>query len=205
MSFYLFKEPFKEGISSEELIRLKKENTLDSRTKIIEANIRFVKFLVEDFNCDFDQKEELFQVGLIGLIKAVDTFGIDKGFSFSTYAKKCIMNEISMYFRKNNKDENHLNDLNDLNDFSDIDLEENYIEQEEKIIILKMIKDLPEREREIILMYFGFYGKLYTQLEIANKFGIGQSYVSRLIKSIIVKFRKEIGDYQVNKKRKSTR
>lgn len=205
MSFYLFKEPFKEGISSEELIRLKKENTLDSRTKIIEANIRFVKFLVEDFNCDFDQKEELFQVGLIGLIKAVDTFDIDKGFSFSTYAKKCIMNEISMYFRKNNKDENHLNDLNDLNDFSDIDLEENYIEQEEKIIILKMIKDLPEREREIILMYFGFYGKLYTQLEIANKFGIGQSYVSRLIKSIIVKFRKEIGDYQVNKKRKSTR
>ena len=202
MSFYLFKEPFKEGISSEELIRLKKENTLDSRTKIIEANIRFVKFLVEDFNCDFDQKEELFQVGLIGLIKAVDTFDIDKGFSFSTYAKKCIMNEISMYFRKNNKDENHLNDLND---FSDIDLEENYIEQEEKIIILKMIKDLPEREREIILMYFGFYGKLYTQLEIANKFGIGQSYVSRLIKSIIVKFRKEIGNYQVNKKRKSTR
>lgn len=202
MSFYLFKEPFKEGISSEELIRLKKENTLDSRTKIIEANIRFVKFLVEDFNCDFDQKEELFQVGLIGLIKAVDTFGVDKGFSFSTYAKKCIMNEISMYFRKNNKDKNHLNDLND---FSDIDLEENYIEQEEKIIILKMIKDLPEREREIILMYFGFYGKLYTQLEIANKFGIGQSYVSRLIKSIIVKFRKEIGDYQVNKKRKSTR
>lgn len=202
MSFYLFKEPFKEGISSEELIRLKKENTLDSRTKIIEANIRFVKFLVEDFNCDFDQKEELFQVGLIGLIKAVDTFDIDKGFSFSTYAKKCIMNEISMYFRKNNKDENHLNDLND---FSDIDLEENYIEQEEKIIILKMIKDLPEREKEIILMYFGFYGKLYTQLEIANKFGIGQSYVSRLIKSIIVKFRKEIGDYQVNKKRKSTR
>ncbi len=202
MSFYLFKEPFKEGISSEELIRLKKENTLDSRTKIIEANIRFVKYLVEDFNCDFDQKEELFQVGLIGLIKAVDTFDIDKGFSFSTYAKKCIMNEISMYFRKNNKDENHLNDLND---FSDIDLEENYIEQEEKIIILKMIKDLPEREREIILMYFGFYGKLYTQLEIANKFGIGQSYVSRLIKSIIVKFRKEIGDYQVNKKRKSTR
>ena len=205
MSFYLFKEPFKEGISSEELIELKKENTLDSRTKIIEANIRFVKFLVEDFNCDFDQKEELFQVGLIGLIKAVDTFDIDKGFLFSTYAKKCIMNEISMYFRKNNKDENHLNDLNDLNDFSDIDLEENYIEQEEKIIILKMIKDLPEREREIILMYFGFYGKLYTQLEIANKFGIGQSYVSRLIKSIIVKFRKEIGDYQVNKKRKSTR
>ena len=202
MSFYLFKEPFKEGIISEELIRLKKENTLDSRTKIIEANIRFVKFLVEDFNCDFDQKEELFQVGLIGLIKAVDTFDIDKGFSFSTYAKKCIMNEISMYFRKNNKDENHLNDLND---FSDIDLEENYIEQEEKIIILKMIKDLPEREKEIILMYFGFYGKLYTQLEIANKFGIGQSYVSRLIKSIIVKFRKEIGDYQVNKKRKSTR
>ena len=202
MSFYLFKEPFKEGISSEELIRLKKENTLDSRTKIIEANIRFVKYLVEDFNCDFDQKEELFQVGLIGLIKAVDTFDIDKGFSFSTYAKKCIMNEISMYFRKNNKDENHLNDLND---FSDIDLEENYIEQEEKIIILKMIKDLPEREKEIILMYFGFYDKLYTQLEIANKFGIGQSYVSRLIKSIIVKFRKEIGDYQVNKKRKSTR
>lgn len=202
MSFYLFKEPFKEGISSEELIRLKKENTLDSRTKIIEANIRFVKFLVEDFNCNFDQKEELFQIGLIGLIKAVDTFDIDKGFSFSTYAKKCIMNEISMYFRKNNKDENHLNDLND---FSDIDLEENYIEQEEKIIILKMIKDLPEREREIILMYFGFYGKLYTQLEIANKFGIGQSYVSRLIKSIIVKFRKEIGDYQVNKERKSTR
>lgn len=205
MSFYLFKEPFKEGISSEELIRLKKENTLDSRTKIIEANIRFVKYLVEDFNCDFDQKEELFQVGLIGLIKAVDTFDIDKVFSFSTYAKKCIMNEISMYFRKNNKDKNHLNDLNDLNDFSDIDLEESYIEQEEKIIILKMIKDLPEREREIILMYFGFYGKLYTQLEIANKFGIGQSYVSRLIKSIIVKFRKEIGDYQVNKKRKSTR
>ena len=194
MSFYLFKEPFKEGISSEELIRLKKENTLDSRTKIIEANIRFVKFLVEDFNCDFDQKEELFQIGLIGLIKAVDTFDIEKGFSFSTYAKKCIMNEISMYFRKNNKDENHLNDLNDLNDFSDIDLEESYIEQEEKII-----------EREIILMYFGFYGKLYTQLEIANKFGIGQSYVSRLIKSIIVKFRKEIGDYQINKKRKSTR
>lgn len=202
MSFYLFKEPFKEGISSEELIRLKKENTLDSRTKIIEANIRFVKYLVEDFNCDFDQKEELFQVGLIGLIKAVDTFDIDKGFSFSTYAKKCIMNEISMYFRKNNKDENHLNDLND---FSDIDLEENYIEQEEKIIILKMIKDLPEREREIILMYFGFYGKLYTQLEIANKFGIDQSYVSRIIKRIIIKFRKEIDDYQVNKKRKSTR
>lgn len=180
-------------------------NDINARKKLIETNIRLVIYQVNNKFKDVKyDKKDLVSIGIIGLIKAVDTFELSKKVEFSTYAIKCINNEILMFLRILQK-ENKINsyykivqiDNNDEFDTienipSAISLEESCIEKELIIILKNIIKTLSERDREFLKMYFGFYGKKYTQKEIAEKHNVSQAHVSKVIITLLEDLRKKI-------------
>ena len=150
--------------------------------------------------------EDLISIGTIGLIKAVKTFDPHKKIKLATYASRCIENEILMYIRKtaNQKTEVSLDepinmdcDGNELllSDIlgTDEDMIMRPLEDDVDICVLRQaLRDLPDREREIVLMRFGLEGRReLTQKEVAQKMGISQSYISRLEKRIMLRLKKE--------------
>lgn len=183
-----------------ELIEKIKQGDEKARKKLIEHNIRLVLYEVNHrFKSVEYDKNDLVSIGNIGLMKAITTFDASKKVEFSTYATRCIDNEILMFLRKLKKNQNvdsldriirHDKDGNEkkLEDIisDDIDITESYTDNETYQIIRQIVKDLPERDRQIIMLYFGFYnGKTHTQKEIAKELGISRSYVPRLIKKLL--------------------
>ena len=78
------------------------------------------------------------------------------------------------------------------------DLVEDHEQNEIHSIIRKLVQELPNREKEVVMLYFGFYNdRIYTQEEIAGKLNISQSYTSRLIKKIVKKIGKQLDDIGV--------
>lgn len=167
-----------------------------ARDKLVEHNIRLVLHqVVGKFRfVDYDKKD-LVSIGNIGLIKAIDTFDRTRKIEFSTYATRCIDNEILMFIRKINRDKviqsfestvcsNVEDSQTKIKDIlrNEGDFVEEYIDNECYNIIMGMIEKLPKRDQDFIFMNFGFYdGKEYTQNEIAEKYNISQSYVSMKI------------------------
>ena len=177
------------------------------RDLLIEHNLRLVVYIAKKFESTGVNVEDLISIGTIGLIKAVNTFKIEKNIKLATYASRCIENEILMYLRRNNKIKGEVSldeplnvdwDGNELL-LSDILGTENdevygHIEEEvnKKLLVYAMEK-LSGREREIVQMRFGLAGtREFTQKEVADRMGISQSYISRLEKKIIGRLRKEI-------------
>lgn len=173
-----------------------------AREKLIVHNLRLVVYIAKKFENSGVNIEDLISIGTIGLIKAVNTFSPEKNIKLATYASRCIENEILMHLRKiaSQKIEISLDEpLNtdwDGNELmladvlgSDVDeISRDIEEDDEKKVLLKMIDNLPPREREIIDMRFGLGEKEeLTQKEVADKMGISQSYISRLEKRIIKK------------------
>lgn len=171
-----------------------------ARKKLIEHNIRLVLYEVTGrFKSVEYDKKDLVSIGNVGLMKAITTFDTSKKVEFATYATRCIDNEILMFLRKLKKDQNvdsldrtinHDKDGNELkieDTISDeTDIVEEYTDNETYQIIRQIVKDLPNRDREIIMLHFGFYNdKTHTQKEIADMMSISQSYVSRLITKIV--------------------
>ena len=151
--------------------------------------------------------EDLISIGTIGLIKAIGTYRRDKNIKLATYASRCIENEILMYIRKisGQKAEISLDepinmdyDGNELllSDIlgTDEDLVSSALEDDVDLCLLRQaLKELPQREREIVLMRYGLEGyQELTQKEVAQKMGISQSYISRLEKRIMQRLKKEI-------------
>ena len=151
--------------------------------------------------------EDLISVGTIGLIKAVNTFNPEKKIKLATYASRCIENEILMYLRRNTKVKAEVSFYEPLNIdwdgnellLSDIlgtenDTVYNLIEDEvDKQLLFLALKNLNDREKEIVKLRFGLSGKPEkTQKEVADILGISQSYISRLEKKIINRLKKEI-------------
>ena len=178
-----------------------------ARTYLISHNIRLVYYLASKYKSTKYDMDELFSIGQIGLVRAVDTFDLSKEIHFATYASRCIINEILMFLRRNKKYQNDVsletplsvddegNELSFQSLLSDPDTNiiENYEKGETIEEIRNLVSSLPEREREAIYLYFGFYGdKRYTQKEIAEKLNISQSYVSRLIGRILKKLKKQM-------------
>ena len=174
---------------------------------LIEHNLRLVVFIARRFENTGINLEDLISIGTIGLIKAVGTYRTDRNIKLATYASRCIENEILMYIRKisNQKTEVSLDepinmdyDGNELllSDIlgTDEDMILRPLEDDVDLCLLrKAVKELPEREREIVAMRFGLEGrKELTQKEVACKLGISQSYISRLEKRIMLRLRKEI-------------
>jgi RNA polymerase sporulation-specific sigma factor len=151
--------------------------------------------------------EDMISIGTIGLIKAIGTYRRDKNIKLATYASRCIENEILMHIRKisNQKTEVSLDepinmdyDGNELLLSDVLGTEEDMIlrplEDDVDLCVLRQaLLELPDREREIVLMRYGLYGyQELTQKEVAQKMGISQSYISRLEKRIMLRLKKEL-------------
>lgn len=201
------------------LLSLANEGDLIAREKVIKHNIRLVLYIVTNkfINVLFDKKE-LVSIGSLGLIKAVDTFDVSKNYKFSTYASRCINNEILMFFRKNSKHQ-HVDSFDNFFYDSDgdmaislidtisnnFDIENNYVNNETYLFIKNLVSNLSEREKIIISLQFGFYNnQIYTQKQIANLLNVSQSHVSRLTKKILQNISNllEINGYIENKNNK---
>lgn len=173
---------------------------------LVEHNLRLVVYIARRFENTGTGLEDLISIGTIGLIKAIGTYDPDKKIKLATYASRCIENEILMHIRKisNQKTEVSLDepinmdcDGNELllSDIlgTDEDMILRPLEEDVDLHVLRQaLHDLPERERELVLMRYGLEGrKELTQKEVARKMGISQSYISRLEKKIMQRLKKE--------------
>jgi len=188
-----------------ELFVLCKQGDENARKLLIEHNLRLVAHIIKKYYTTYKEQDELISIGTIGLIKAIDTYNIDNGTKFTTYAGKCLQNEILMYFRSQKKIscETSINeaieydkDGNPLTYMDIMSIDDTIVDtidiKDKSILALKGIKDtLTDREREIIILRYGLNRKKpITQREVAIKLGISRSYVSRIEKSAIEKIRK---------------
>ena len=178
----------------------------EARKHLVEHNLRLVVYIARRFENTGTNLEDLISIGTIGLIKAINTYRLDKKIRLATYASRCIENEILMHIRKtaNQKTEVSLDepinmdcDGNELllGDIlgTDEDMILRPMEDHVDLCVLRQaLKQLPDREREIVFMRFGLEGrKEQTQKEVAQQMGISQSYISRLEKRIMLRLRKE--------------
>lgn len=179
----------------------------EAKKCLIERNLRLVVFIARRFENTGINLEDMISIGTIGLIKAISTYRRDKNIKLATYASRCIENEILMFVRKiaNQKTEISLDepinmdyDGNELllSDVlgTDEDMILRPLEDDVDLCLLRQaVKELPERERQIVKMRYGLDGeKELTQKEVANIMGISQSYISRLEKRIMLRLRNEI-------------
>ena len=177
-----------------------------AKQQLVEHNLRLVVYIARRFENTGTGLEDLISIGTIGLIKAIGTYRRDKNIKLATYASRCIENEILMHIRKttNQRTEVSLDepinmdcDGNELllSDIlgTDEDMILRPLEDDVDLRVLRQaLRELPEREREIVLMRFGLEGrKELTQKEVAQKMGISQSYISRLEKRIMQRLKKE--------------
>ena len=195
------------GQEEQEALELLESGDENAKQRLIEHNLRLVVFIARRFENTGINLEDLISIGTIGLIKAVGTYRRDRNIKLATYASRCIENEILMYIRKisNQKTEISLDEPINL-DYEGNELllsdilgtDENVVssalEEDVDLCLLRQaLQELPDREREIVLMRYGLEGrKELTQKEVAQKMGISQSYISRLEKRIMLRLRREI-------------
>ena len=183
----------------------------DARKKLIEHNLRLVIYIAKKFDNTGIDIEDLISVGTIGLIKAVNSFKMDKQIKLATYASRCIENEILMYLRKtgNSKIELSFDEplstdwdgnemtLRDVLGTEPDEISQNIEYEDEKKLLRKIVSNLPEKEKNIMNRRFGLNGyKALTQKQLADELSISQSYISRLEKRIISNLRKEFDKAQ---------
>ena len=206
-----FPKPLSHG---EEKLYLKrcKEGDQTARNMLIEHNMRLVAHVVKKYQSQDYDTEDLLSAGTIGLIKAVNTFDVDKGSRLATYAARCVENEILMLLRagkKRAKEVSLFEPIGTDKDGETVSLVD-VIEMENPKTIDQLILDqdikelyqafdqkLTENEKQVISMRYGlFKGKEHTQREVAGVLGISRSYVSRLEKKAIGKLREEFEKIQ---------
>lgn len=206
-----FPKPLSHG---EEKLYLKrcKEGDQTARNMLIEHNMRLVAHVVKKYQCQDYDTEDLLSAGTIGLIKAVNTFDVDKGSRLATYAARCVENEILMLLRagkKRAKEVSLFEPIGTDKDGETVSLVD-MIEMENPKTIDQLILDqdikelyqafdqkLTENEKQVISMRYGlFKGKEHTQREVAGVLGISRSYVSRIEKKAIGKLREEFEKIQ---------
>ncbi len=184
------------------------EERKQARRELIEHNLRLVSHIVSKYTRTGSGGDDLFSIGCIGLIKAVETFSPEKKIRFSSYAAKCVQNEILMHFRalrKSAKDvslSDPVESDRDGNPLTLIDLLADETDMGELIdlrldsqLLRRLVSQLPDREREIITLRYGLHGgKPLTQQELAARLGISRSYVSRIEKKALLTLRKGFGE-----------
>lgn len=190
--------------------------SLEARNTLIVRNMRLVAHIVKKYQNADEDMEEMISIGTIGLIKAVLTFQPEKGSRLSTYAARCIDNELLMHLRNlrkvsrevsiyepigTDKEGNQINFM-DIIESDEPDVVE-IMDKNSKIRYLKKIlpKILTEREQEIIVLRYGLMDdKPVTQKQIANRLGISRSYVSRIEKRALGKLRAGMENIQTGLK-----
>lgn len=175
---------------------LKKDE--ESREKLIMHNLRLIVNLSKRYQPLKFDNEDLFSIGVLGLITAVDTFDVNKNVEFSTYASSCILNSFYAFFiySKRKRDlGNYKVSLDNLFNVYDENMrvEANYLESIEKDLLLSSInKALDDLEKNLILLYFGFNGVSYMQKDLMVMYGLSQRKVSVTIKKSILKIRNQL-------------
>lgn len=200
---------FPETLSEEEEEEAIKKLLLkdkDARNKLIEHNLRLVAHIVKKYESTKYDVDDLISIGTIGLVKGIDSYKPSKNTKLTTYAARCIENEILMYFRSNKKHINNisLNDkvgydkdgneisLIDVLNCEEVDLNEEIDLQNNIELLHKYLNILSPREKEIIIKRYGLYNtKEQTQKKIAKSMNISRSYVSRIEKRAITKILRE--------------
>lgn len=201
----VFPEPLgcdEEKIMIEAMLKGDKE----ARNKLIEHNLRLVAHIVKKFDNGTYDTDDLISIGTIGLIKGIDSYNRSRATRITTYAAKCIENEILMHFRSNKKNgvTVSLNDAigfdKDGNEVSLIDVIKDdtldiaeLLHKKDNINLLReYFKVLTPREREILVKRYGLLNEEEeTQKEIAKKLHISRSYVSRIEKRALMKVLRE--------------
>ena len=200
---------FKEPLSPEEeekYINLMEAGDREARNILIEHNLRLVAHIVKKFNPPMTLTDDLISIGTIGLIKGIDSYKKNKNIKITTYAARCIENEILMYYRQSKKYQNTVS----LDDYIGTDKEGNKINLKDVIkdknkpiedelylkdnidLLKKFITKLNKREGYIIINRYGLNNKkAKTQKEIAKEMHISRSYVSRIEKRAISKILRE--------------
>ena len=184
---------------------LTKEDSQQARASLIEHNLRLVVYIAQKFDNTGVGMEDLISIGTIGLIKAVTTFNPQKASRLSTYAARCIENELLMYFRAKKKHSKEVslydpigtdkegNEINllDVIESVPVDIvEECYIRENTTYLLQSLKKILSEKEYQVICYRYGLFGmEEETQREIAQKLCISRSYVSRIEKTALQKLR----------------
>ena len=182
----------------------------EARRILIEYNLRLVAHIVKKYQSAEDDMEELISIGTIGLIKAVDTFDQEKARRLSTYAARCVENEILLYMRAKKKymretsyyepigtdKEGNEIQLLDIMESGEPEAMEQIQLKDDSLRIYRLLEErLSERERLVLIMRYGLYGgREYTQREIAERLGISRSYISRIEKNALHRLREYFQD-----------
>ena len=172
-----------------------KEGDNEARNKLVEHNLRLVAHIIKKYYGTKCEQDDLVSIGTIGLIKAINTFKPDKKIRLSSYASRCIENEILMHLRAVKKTERDvsLNETIDtdkdgnpltLMDIMKVDdniLDELDMKLNSKKLSQYITEELNSREKTVIILRYGLNGKKpMTQKEIAKMLDISRSYVSRI-------------------------
>ncbi|MCM1267868.1 MAG: RNA polymerase sporulation sigma factor SigK [Bacteroidales bacterium] len=176
----------------------------EAKKILVERNLRLVAHIAGKYRNVDEDMEDLISIGTIGLIKAIDSFDAGKG-KLSTYASRCIDNELLMLLRAKKKTSREVSlyepigtdrEGNEINLLDVIEQEQTDVvdrmEVEDRLRRLKGLigERLTDREREIITLRYGLYGgREITQREIGRKLGISRSYVSRIEKRALQKLK----------------
>lgn len=199
-----FPEPLSAKEERECITRCKAGDS-EARDCLIIRNLRLVAYIARKYNAGDKDMDDLISIGTIGLIKGIDSFDDSKNIRLATYAARCIENELLMMMRSDKKSSKDMylydsigsdkegNEINllDIIEYEDEDIVERitmdgYIEKLDMV----MKKTLTDREYDIIRLRYGLDGdNEKTQREIADKYGISRSYVSRIEKTALNKLK----------------
>lgn len=200
-----FPKPLSSKEEREYLIRSSKGD-IDARNKLVEHNLRLVAHIIKKYYSSQNEQDDLVSIGTVGLIKAINTFDINKNIKLSSYASRCIENEILMHFRniKKSLQDISLNETIDTdkdgNPLSLIDIlstDDNILESlNTKLNINKLYEyinsELDEREKKVIIYRYGLNGNdPLTQREVADILGVSRSYISRIETKALKTLRKK--------------
>lgn len=189
-----FPKPLSEKQEREYLEQAAK-GSIEARNKLVEHNLRLVAHIIKKYYGTQNEQDDLVSIGTIGLIKAINTFDMNKNIRLSSYASRCIENEILMHFRYSKKSSQDISlnetidtdkDGNPLTLIDIMSVDDNIIDElDMKFNRGKLAQfineELDEREKQIIIMRYGLDGnKPMTQNSVAKKMNISRSYVSRI-------------------------
>lgn len=178
---------------------------MEVRSKLIEHNLRLVAHIIKKYYSSQSDQDDLVSIGTIGLIKAVNTFDSSKGIRLSSYAARCIENEVLMFFRNGKKSAQDVSmnepidtdkEGNTLTLMDVMSTEDNIVDNLDIKIKSEQLKKylvevLTPRERIIIELRYGLNGsRPLTQREVAQRLKISRSYVSRIEKKALLTLRK---------------
>ena len=165
-----------------------------ARDKLIRHNLRLVAHVAKKYYTTPDKQDDFISIGTIGLIKAVDTYDPARTVRFASYASQCIQNELRMHLRRVRREAGTLslqeplegeNGMLTLADTlpDEAVMEEDCERRDASARLRTLVEQLPERERRLLTLRYGLGGGApLTQQEVAARFGISRSYVSRLEK-----------------------